>query len=419
MGLLGAIGTVAGAALGGPAGGMIGGSLGGLLDGGNSKGTTSTTGQSGPWGPMQGYLVGGVQKKSLRPGVQPIYDSEGKLSNPESDFLTGYQPGLANMAADLYGTTGMSQTQKDMLGNQSSAMKYVLDNHLYDQLGAQGMSAIGGGFDTAITPAQQVNLQSARAAQGDLDPTSSMRRLLSGNVDTSALDPVINNATQRMTQNFNEQVMPGINQGAMMAGQYGGSRQGVAQGIASRGLAQSIGDMQAGMYNNAFNTAQSNMYGTANALNNQAGQNAQFNSNLQLQNNAQQMQQAQQNLNNRVAGGNMLNGAVNGVNNAYNAANSAFDTSRNAPWSDLKNYQNVIQPISGLGNTAVQNTPYYQNQLGNIMGMSIAGSNLLKNLGFGSNNAGTASNNWSGQLPAGQNAPDGYDWGSMGSANRY
>lgn len=357
------------------------------------KAASASSSSNQPWSPVQDNLLWGTSDRSLKPGVAATYDANGVQNNPDSDYNTVTTPGILGEANKLYGTTGMSQDQKDMLGSQANQMKYVIDNNIWDQLGAKGMSAINGNFDTNITQAQMADLAKARAGQGKLDPTGSMARLLSGNVDTSTLDPVVNNATQRLTQNFNEQVMPAIDGGAIMSGQFGGSRQGVAQGIASRGLAQSIGDMEANMYNNAFNTAQQNMYGTANALNQQAGQNSQFNSNLQLQNNNQTMQQAQNNLNNRVVGGNLLNGALNGMNATYQAANTAYDAARNAPWTDLSKYQSVVQPIAGLGNTTTQTNPYYTNTVGNILGGAATGAGIYKNLGFGNATTGSPSTN--------------------------
>ena len=47
--------------------------------------------------------------------------------------------------------------------------------------------------------------------------------------------------------------MPAIQDQAVHAGGLGGSRQGVAEGIASRGLMDATGDVSTGVYNNAYN----------------------------------------------------------------------------------------------------------------------------------------------------------------------
>lgn len=71
--------------------------------------------------------------------------------------------------------------------------------------------------------------------------------------------------TQRLGQSYAEQIMPGIRGGAQAAGQYGGSRQGVAEGIASRGLLQAQGDALSQLYGGAYGQGLSAM-GRAQAL---------------------------------------------------------------------------------------------------------------------------------------------------------
>lgn len=99
---------------------------------------------------------------------------------------------------------------------------------------------------------------------------NALTQSLSGQVNTATLDPVIANAQRRLGEQFNEQVLPGIRGGAMSAGQYGSSRQGIAEGLAARGLGYAMGDMSANLYNQAYQDAQNRMSTTANnMLNNQ------------------------------------------------------------------------------------------------------------------------------------------------------
>lgn len=67
-----------------------------------------------------------------------------------------------------------------------------------------------------------------------------------------------NDISGNMTRNFNQNVMPGINSGAIAAGGFGGSRQALAQAQGMRGLNDSIGQAQTNLYSNAYNTDQSN-----------------------------------------------------------------------------------------------------------------------------------------------------------------
>ena len=63
------------------------------------------------------------------------------------------------------------------------------------------------------------------------------------------LQDQIKGLQQQSNQNLQQTVLPGINAGAVAAGGYGGSRQGIAQGVA-------IGNAQAGL-----NSAAANLYG--------------------------------------------------------------------------------------------------------------------------------------------------------------
>jgi hypothetical protein len=55
-----------------------------------------------------------------------------------------------------------------------------------------------------------------------------------------------------LAQTFKEQVLPGIRGEAINAGQFGGSRQGVAEGLATQGLMESMLGAGMGMYNTAL-----------------------------------------------------------------------------------------------------------------------------------------------------------------------
>lgn len=59
-------------------------------------------------------------------------------------------------------------------------------------------------------------------------------------------------ANRRLGTDFQEQILPGIQKNAIAAGGLGGSRQGVAEGIAAGKLAQAMGDQTANMYNQAY-----------------------------------------------------------------------------------------------------------------------------------------------------------------------
>lgn len=144
---------------------------------------------------------------------------------------------------------------------------------------------------------QDVTGNYARGLQGDLNPTSAMQQLLSGQANNPYLsgmqDAYTNNALRGYNdamQTLQQTVMPGIRNDAVAAGQYGSSRQGIAEGMVAQQAARNARDLGISsmgygnqLYGNAYEQAQQRMYGTANNLNNQAVDMAQNNANRQLQ----------------------------------------------------------------------------------------------------------------------------------------
>ncbi len=248
----------------------------------------------------------------------------------------------------------------------------------------------------------QVDPSSALGSLGAANPTDAISRMLSGKVNTDTLDPVVNNAMRRLSENFNEQVMPGINQGATAAGQYGGSRQGIAQGLAAKGLAYAQGDMSANLYNQAYQQAQQQMYGTASNMANLGFSNAQSNANRDL---AAQTANASNALtkygmdqgfytNNRgldlqqmQVGANLFNMGNTGMTNQGQGVYNTGTTYQNAPWNTVSNMNSAVTPYTGYGTTsqATQGST-----AGGVLGGALMGSQLYKNLGFGTAPNGTA-----------------------------
>ncbi len=73
-----------------------------------------------------------------------------------------------------------------------------------------------------------------------------------------ALQSNIEGAIRPLFENFQTSVLPSIRSEAVQAGQLGGSRQGIAEGIATRSLANASGDIASTMANQAFQTGSDN-----------------------------------------------------------------------------------------------------------------------------------------------------------------
>lgn len=78
-------------------------------------------------------------------------------------------------------------------------------------------------------------------------------------------------ALHPLQQQYNTQIMPGIAGDAITAGGFGGSRQGIAEGLAAQGLQQSSGDVVARMASEGYGQGLTAMLGGVNAANTQQG----------------------------------------------------------------------------------------------------------------------------------------------------
>jgi len=84
------------------------------------------------------------------------------------------------------------------------------------------------------------------ALPGLIDQTQQgLGQMLSATPNMDVWGPVMDAAMTRPIQAFQEQVLPGIRTGAQQTGQYGSSRQGIAEGLAAGRLGQTLSDTQA------------------------------------------------------------------------------------------------------------------------------------------------------------------------------
>lgn len=210
------------------------------------------------------------------------------------------------------------------------------------------------------------------------------------------------NIASNMTRNFNTNVLPQINQGAMAAGGFGGSRQGIAQGLGMRGLNDSIGQAQTSLYSNAYNTdqqiqsaqsmqaaslaAQQRMAEMQDATN-RLGLNNSFN--LGMGGLGLNAMTANQNFYNTQRGldisqmglGRDLTATANtGLTNQGSQLTQLGQTQQNAPWQALGNYANTLSPFSGLGQSSSVSTPG-ASTAGSALGGALTAAQLWKLFG--------------------------------------
>ena len=392
---------------------------------GGGGGGTTTVQKADPWSGVQPYLIGGSTETGIYPEAQRLYSSQNwtpgmqSLTDQQGQNIVG-RAGQVQQAYNVgnYALGGGFDPNVQRVGNVStyiSANPTAVGNIAgVNPVGnIAGVNSVGNiaGVNSVgnIAGPQSINAERVAAqniyaqmvdptqafgSMGGANPTSSIQQMLTGRANTSTLDPVVNSALTRMSQNFNEQVMPGLRNEAVAAGQYGSSRQGIAEGLATRGLAQSMGDMSANMYNNAYNTAQQNMYGTANnmaglGLNNAqtnanrdlAGQTANAGNNLRasLANASNSLQAQTTNAANQLAV-QQFNANLGLQNNAQNLQTQQFNTG-----TALQNNQNALNTQQFNANLGLQNNAQaLQNNQFNARQIN-AGNQFNANLGLQNN----------------------------------
>lgn len=265
---------------------------------------------SEPWKPSTPYLLGS--------------DADGKALTTAPANMTG----LFADANKQYMDSKFSPEMQANLDKQIAFQNDIINNRHYQSMWEAGDKANRGGYDPNVTRVADtagvsyvpdtsgvrrvantsgvdrvadtagvgpLTGYNSRLLQGGLDPTNALSSLLGGTPNNPYLDRQADAITGMMTRNLNENVMPDIRSGAIAAGQYGGSRQGIAEGLAASRMNQDLAPALANLYGGAYENAQQRMAGTATGINEQAANfasqnaantigNQQFNTGIGFQN---------------------------------------------------------------------------------------------------------------------------------------
>lgn len=184
------------------------------MSGGSGSGRTTQV--SEPWGGAQPYLLDQFQRAQQVSNQQPSYfngpltvgalPSEQAAFNQQNSYnqsVFGGQPNL-NYGA-VTGSVGDTLTGQTGLGSMAGTLAPNATNLLTS--GFNGPSQVSGGFNAADYAPQF-------GKAGGLDATGAYQSALSGTPDYSAVDANANAANQKIVQQFNEQVMPSLNERA-------------------------------------------------------------------------------------------------------------------------------------------------------------------------------------------------------------
>jgi hypothetical protein len=268
--------------------------------------------------------------------------------------------------------------------------------------------------------------QIAAPSQNQLDLSGSYNRFINGDAGANpyltqglkaAEDASTAGFQQRqnaVTDTLQRSILPGIRSNAVLAGQYGGSRQGIAEGNALSDYTRQLTDAntslstangaaginaQAGAFNAGQDRALSATQGLGGQQYGTASQNAGFQQQTNLANQSAQQaastnnsQMAQQtNLANLQAqlGTTAQNDARNiagvGLSSGLLGQAVGYGTgAQNADWQKLLQGSGALGQFAGAGGSTTSSTPLYQNQGAGLLGGALSGLgiyNQFKNLG--------------------------------------
>lgn len=413
---LGTIGSAVGSYFGGPVGGTIGGTIGSAIGGNGSKQTGNQT---------------VTQQQSLDPRIDQMLFGGSNGNGPQTGILSQYQNMLGapqNPQMAQYG-----QNNLNYLGNSPSDMGAIHDTATGLLNGGQKVSATGQA-PAAFATGSMVNAP----AQNNLNLSGAYDQMINGNAGanpylTSALQSGVDqtNASYQqnqtnLTNNLQRNILPGIGSNSVLTGQYGGSRQGIAEGNAISDYTNQLtnSNLQLGLANSAnttgaqaqaFNQGQDRSLAAMQGLGAQqygvAGQDAATKNatelgNVNTVNNinanwAARDQQAQ--TVNQQAG---MQGAQIGAGLLSGQMNNAYGVGQNQDSYALNQagkVNSLLTPYLGANSGSTMSQPLYQNSGGNILGGTAASLGLYNQYSslFNKNNTSGIGTGSAGGGPAG------------------
>lgn len=366
--------------LGSVAAPLVGGAVSSLFGGSKQSGSTTST-----------------QQQQLSPQMQALLYGDGTAANPGVLNQVGQAAGQPRSAGSTQFGTGAS----NFLGANGAGM-------LQSQLGAA--NSLQGSNIAATQAGTSWNNGGATVAapsQNNIDLSGYFNNTINGDAGanpylTGALQSAVKTTNDSYNQNqtnltnqLQRTILPQINQSAALSGQYGGTRQGIAQGLATsdytnqltqanQQLADTNSANTVGAQATAYNQGQDRALAAATSLSGQqyntASQNAGFAQQSNLANQAanqstQQFNAGAINNTNALNSANQIAGLQAGSNilgSAYNYANA----NDNYALNHASQAAGALAPFTGAGASSTSSNPYYTNPLGNAVGGATAGLGL-------------------------------------------
>lgn len=356
--------------------------------GGGSKESSSSQSAS-PWAGSQPFLTGTIASPGVLgedgkiTGVMPAVN--GALPSAYNQFQNGSWSPQQQGAVDQF--QQYLQSQQPGAANQQNYGNALLaggNNAIAQPVGAiQGQAPVTAGqvgtgqVGTSQVSAQNVNAQAVDPTQafsslGSVNPTQALEQQLSGQVNNPYLDQQIAGIGTDISNNLNRNIMPGLRSEAVANGQYGSSRQGIAEGLATQGATQQLANQSANLRSAAYEAAQTRQGTAASNLSNLGLTNSTNNANRDLA--GQTTNAANQLTASQANAANALQASQANAANGLNASNANASNALNADQFNATLGSNTNQFNANLG---LQNNAQAITNSANTMNNYVAGSNIL------------------------------------------
>ena len=248
-----------------------------------------------PWDGLKPYLIGLDGRTGIMPEAERLYKEASPQYFQGNTYagLNDKQQGAMSSLSDYY------KSPESMAG--ANAAKSLAGDTLSSNSMTFTPSSIAWWQDNQyMKPVESSSLGSAPAVEkvgvgsSGVDWKTAMGDVLKGEPNNPYLSQIAGNIGRQASDNYLRNLAPQIRSGAQVAGQYGGSRQGVIEANALRDLNQGVSDSVSNLYGNAYNQAQQAKSAGALALSNQESGERTANAQIAANQSLAQAQLAQQ-----------------------------------------------------------------------------------------------------------------------------
>lgn len=274
-------------------------------------------------------------------------------SETNSDPWSGQQPYLNNMYVNADALYGSGVGQSYYPGNTVSPFAPQT------QMGFDALMARGAGTPQQWQMGDYLNQSMANTGVGQQAMTAGGGFLGSN----PFLDSVYNTGAKKITDSFNQEIMPGLNSTFGGGGRTGSGMHQLYAGEAAGEAQDALGNLAAGIYAPAYESERNRMVDAASGLNQQAFQSASLTPMFNDMGRA--------NIQDVLSVG----GAVeNQAQNLIGADMNRYNFGQQAPWDMLMNYSNIVNGLPGSYGTAQTQTE--PNPWAGAVGGGMAGSSF-------------------------------------------